>query len=252
MLKRSGRKGALPRPPAGPDVGALCAANLRRGGSALVPGGVFTGSRSVQDRRLRPRGHLSASEMAHYSLADDHVVLPERSQRPSKETYTHTALHEMGHATGDSANEAGGRDHVNDGYISDGHHFRGALLRRGARRAGESGHRWSCVEPEKTQDSGVARAATAFREELGPSPDHKREVWGASHEDREADCGAGSVAATRTRCSLARYGDAPLGSAQIARYARPPLGSRPLTALVWTTVEPKRLPASPASAPCGS
>ena len=41
-----------------------------------------------------------AGDRAYYSLQDDRVVLPERSQFPSQEAYTHTALHELGHATG--------------------------------------------------------------------------------------------------------------------------------------------------------
>ena len=41
-----------------------------------------------------------AGDRAYYRLADDRVVLPERGQFPSQESYTHTALHELGHATG--------------------------------------------------------------------------------------------------------------------------------------------------------
>ena len=41
-----------------------------------------------------------AGDRAYYSLKDDRVVLPERSQFPSQDAYTHTALHEVGHATG--------------------------------------------------------------------------------------------------------------------------------------------------------
>ena len=41
-----------------------------------------------------------AGDRACYSLKDDRVVLPERSQFPSQDAYTHTALHELGHATG--------------------------------------------------------------------------------------------------------------------------------------------------------
>ena len=41
-----------------------------------------------------------AGDRAYYSLKDDRVVLPERSQFPSQDAYTHTALHELGHATG--------------------------------------------------------------------------------------------------------------------------------------------------------
>ena len=40
-----------------------------------------------------------AGDRAYYSLKDDRVVLPERSQFPSQDAYTHTALHELGHAT---------------------------------------------------------------------------------------------------------------------------------------------------------
>ena len=41
-----------------------------------------------------------AGDRAYYNLKDDRVVLPERSQFPSQDAYTHTALHELGHATG--------------------------------------------------------------------------------------------------------------------------------------------------------
>ena len=41
-----------------------------------------------------------AGDRAYYSLKDDRVVLPERSEFPSQDAYTHTALHELGHATG--------------------------------------------------------------------------------------------------------------------------------------------------------
>ena len=41
-----------------------------------------------------------AGDRACYNLKDDRVVLPERSQFPSVDAYTHTALHELGHATG--------------------------------------------------------------------------------------------------------------------------------------------------------
>ena len=41
-----------------------------------------------------------AGDHAYYSLTDDRVVLPERSQFDSQPAYTHTALHELGHATG--------------------------------------------------------------------------------------------------------------------------------------------------------
>ena len=41
-----------------------------------------------------------AGDRAYYSLKDDRVVLPERSQFPSQDAYTHTALHELGHVTG--------------------------------------------------------------------------------------------------------------------------------------------------------
>ena len=41
-----------------------------------------------------------AGDRAYYSLKDDRVVLPERSQFASQSAYTHTALHELGHATG--------------------------------------------------------------------------------------------------------------------------------------------------------
>ena len=41
-----------------------------------------------------------AGDRAYYSLKDDRVVLPDRSQFDSPSAYTHTALHELGHATG--------------------------------------------------------------------------------------------------------------------------------------------------------
>ena len=41
-----------------------------------------------------------AGDRAYYSMKDDRVVLPERSQFASQSAYTHTALHELGHATG--------------------------------------------------------------------------------------------------------------------------------------------------------
>ena len=41
-----------------------------------------------------------AGDRAYYNLKDDRLVLPERSQFPSVDAYTHTALHELGHATG--------------------------------------------------------------------------------------------------------------------------------------------------------
>ena len=41
-----------------------------------------------------------AGDRAYYRLSADRVVLPERSQFPSQDAYTHTALHELGHATG--------------------------------------------------------------------------------------------------------------------------------------------------------
>ena len=40
-----------------------------------------------------------AGDRADYSVKDDRVVLPDRSQFPSQDAYTHTALHELGHAT---------------------------------------------------------------------------------------------------------------------------------------------------------
>ena len=39
-------------------------------------------------------------DRAYYNLFENRVVLPERSQFPSQSAYTHTALHELGHATG--------------------------------------------------------------------------------------------------------------------------------------------------------
>ena len=41
-----------------------------------------------------------AGDRAYYRLSEDRVVLPERSQFASQDAYTHTALHELGHATG--------------------------------------------------------------------------------------------------------------------------------------------------------
>ncbi len=41
-----------------------------------------------------------AGDRAYYSLKDDRVVLPERSQFAAQSAYTHTALHELGQATG--------------------------------------------------------------------------------------------------------------------------------------------------------
>ena len=41
-----------------------------------------------------------AGDRAYYRLSEDRVVLPERSQFASHDAYTHTALHELGHATG--------------------------------------------------------------------------------------------------------------------------------------------------------
>ena len=41
-----------------------------------------------------------AGDRAYYSLKDDRVVLRERSQFDSQPAYSHTALHELGHATG--------------------------------------------------------------------------------------------------------------------------------------------------------
>ena len=41
-----------------------------------------------------------AGDRAYYNMKDDRVVLPERSQFASQSAYTHTALHELGHATG--------------------------------------------------------------------------------------------------------------------------------------------------------
>ena len=44
-----------------------------------------------------------AGDDAHYELSTDRVVLPERKQFRSPAAYTHTALHELGHATGHSS-----------------------------------------------------------------------------------------------------------------------------------------------------
>ena len=41
-----------------------------------------------------------AGDRAFSHPADDRIVLPERSQFASQSAYTHTALHELGHATG--------------------------------------------------------------------------------------------------------------------------------------------------------
>ena len=41
-----------------------------------------------------------AGDREYYRLSEERVVLPERSQFPSQDAYTHTALHELGHATG--------------------------------------------------------------------------------------------------------------------------------------------------------
>ena len=41
-----------------------------------------------------------AGDRAYYNLKADRIVLPERSQFPSHDAYTHTALHELGHASG--------------------------------------------------------------------------------------------------------------------------------------------------------
>ena len=41
-----------------------------------------------------------AGDRAFYSVSQDRVVLPERGQFASQESYTHTALHELGHASG--------------------------------------------------------------------------------------------------------------------------------------------------------
>ena len=41
-----------------------------------------------------------AGDRAYYRLSEDRVVLPERRQFRSQAVYTHTALHELGHATG--------------------------------------------------------------------------------------------------------------------------------------------------------
>ena len=42
----------------------------------------------------------AAGDRAYYSLKEDRVVLPDRSQFESQSAYTHTALYELGHATG--------------------------------------------------------------------------------------------------------------------------------------------------------
>ena len=41
-----------------------------------------------------------ADDRAYYNFFENRVVLPERSQFPSQSAYAHTALHELGHATG--------------------------------------------------------------------------------------------------------------------------------------------------------
>ena len=41
-----------------------------------------------------------ADDRAYYNFFENRVVLPERSAFPSQAAYTHTALHELGHATG--------------------------------------------------------------------------------------------------------------------------------------------------------
>ena len=41
-----------------------------------------------------------ADDRAYYNFFENRVVLPDRSQFPSQLAYTHTALHELGHATG--------------------------------------------------------------------------------------------------------------------------------------------------------
>ena len=41
-----------------------------------------------------------ADDRSYYNFFENRVVLPERSQFPSQSAYTHTALHELGHATG--------------------------------------------------------------------------------------------------------------------------------------------------------
>ena len=41
-----------------------------------------------------------AGDRAFYRRSEDRIVLPERSQFASQSAYTHTALHELGHATG--------------------------------------------------------------------------------------------------------------------------------------------------------
>ena len=42
----------------------------------------------------------AADDLAYYNFFEDRVVLPDRSQFPLQSAYTHTALHELGHATG--------------------------------------------------------------------------------------------------------------------------------------------------------
>ena len=41
-----------------------------------------------------------AGDRAYYNQTEDRVVLPVRSQFPTQDAYSHTALHELGHATG--------------------------------------------------------------------------------------------------------------------------------------------------------
>ena len=41
-----------------------------------------------------------ADDRAYFNFFENRVVLPERSEFPSRSAYTHTALHELGHATG--------------------------------------------------------------------------------------------------------------------------------------------------------
>ena len=41
-----------------------------------------------------------ADDRSYYNFFENRVMLPERSQFPSPSAYTHTALHELGHATG--------------------------------------------------------------------------------------------------------------------------------------------------------
>ena len=55
------------------------------------------GADQGQRRAGRPRGRRPRLLQPQ---GPDRVVLPERSQFPSQDAYTHTALHELGHATG--------------------------------------------------------------------------------------------------------------------------------------------------------